>query len=79
MIRFSLDSIDDRTAAYTFLPENDASVPGKAMIDRESGEVSVVEESSADFNHVYAGHMFSKLREFNESGRFEESGYAIWW
>ena len=79
MIKFRLDRIDDREAVYTFFPEGDVSAPGKASILRASGDVTVLEESTADPCRIYLGHMFSKLREMNEAGNFEQSGMVAWW
>ncbi len=79
MIRFKLESVNEHEAVYTFLPEGDQSAPGRARIDRDTGKASVVDESSADFHGIYSGHMLSKLRELNASGRFDESGIVAWW
>lgn len=79
MIKFRLDAISDTEAEYTFYPEGDMTAPGRARVDRATGDASIIDESDADFRHWYAGHMLSKLREMSESGNFEQTGIIAWW
>lgn len=79
MVGFKLKSLSDSEAVYSYYPENDMDAEGVVSYDRSTGARNVVSAAPGDEYSSYSSHLFNRLDEFNESGKFEESGYVAWY
>lgn len=79
MVFLSKASISDGVATYEYRPERKDAPAGIVSVEIETGNRSLVKQSSLDPRRVYAGHAWRRIDRMIEEGSFPEEAMAAWY
>lgn len=69
---------DGLTYTYQYLPEGDSKVPGEAIVNMSTNEITFSSISESDKYEKYAGHAWSRLNSYLQTGKFLETDIVAW-